>query len=126
VENESLVTPDNEPITEVQPPSREGSNLPVVITLIALLIFFAFQTLQLYNERTNLRSVKANQESAIQEAQKVQAQFKTILGKTTELANQGHAGAKFVVDELQKRGVSVAPPMKPAVPDAKTILPAGK
>jgi hypothetical protein len=33
--------------------------------------------------------------------------------KTAELANQGQAGAKMVMDELQKRGVGVAPEEKP-------------
>ena len=126
MENENLVAPDSESSTETQPPATDGLTLPFVIALLALLVFFGFQTFQLYSDRTSLRSVKANQESAIQEAQKVQAQFKTILGKTTELANQGHPGARFVVEELQKRGVGVAPAMRPVMPDAKPVPPAGK
>ena len=126
MENETLVAPENESITETQPPATEGLNLPLVIALVALLIFFGFQTFQLYSDRNSLRSVKANQESAIQEAQKVQAQFKTILSKTTELANQGHPGARFVVEELQKRGVGVAPAIRPVMPETKPVPPAGK
>jgi hypothetical protein len=126
VENENLVDPDSEPIAETPPPARDALALPLAIALVALLVFFGFQTLQLYSDRTSLRSVKTNQESAIQEAQKVQAQFKTILSKTTELANQGHPGARFVVEELQKRGVGVAPAMPPVMPDVKPVPPAGK
>ena len=85
------------------------SNLPFIITLVALTIYFAFQTLQLSIERNNLGMVKANQDAAIQEAQKVQAQFKTLVTKTGELADQGHAGAKMVMEELQKRGLGAAP-----------------
>ena len=80
-----------------------------MITLAALLLYFAFQTLQLVIERGNLAMVKATQESAIQEAQKIQAQFKTLISKTSELAQQGHAGAKMVMEELQSQGLSVAP-----------------
>ena len=41
----------------------------------------------------------------MQEAQKVQAQFKSLVANTGELAAQGHAGAKMVMEELQKRGL---------------------
>ena len=92
---------------------RPASSLPFILTLTALLIYFAFQTLQLLNERGNLAMVKSNQDGAIQEAQKVQAQFKTLVGKTSELAAQGHAGAKMVMEELLKRGVGAAPPDAP-------------
>src|SRR5574341_589425 len=85
------------------------SNLPFVITLAALLLFFGFQTLSLFTERANLSMVKSSQEGALQEAEKVQSQFKILLTKTSELADQGHAGAKLVMDGLQKQGVGVGP-----------------
>lgn len=83
--------------------------LPFVITLVALFVYFAFNTLQMTVERSNLASIKANQEAAIQEAQKIQVQFKTLIGKTGELAEQGHAGAKMVMEGLQSQGVGFAP-----------------
>ncbi len=87
--------------------------LPFVITLAALLIYFAFNTLQLTVERGNLASIKSSQEAAIQEAQKIQAQFKTLIGKTGELAAQGHAGAKMVMEGLQSQGLGLAPETTP-------------
>jgi hypothetical protein len=92
---------------------KPASSLPFILTLTALVIYFAFQTLQLLNERGNLAMVKSNQDGAIQEAQKVQAQFKTLVGKTSELADQGHAGAKMVMEELLKRGIGSAPQAAP-------------
>ena len=92
---------------------RAYSNLPFILTLAALIIYFGFQTLQLLGERSNMTVVKSNQEAAIQEAQKVQAQFKNLVDKTSELADQGHAGAKMVMEELLKRGVSSAPQAMP-------------
>jgi hypothetical protein len=121
VENESQIVSESDVVDAAAPVESASSNLPLVITLIALLVFFGFQTLQLFSERSNLRLVKGNQEGAIQESQKIQQQFKTILTKTSELANQGHAGAKLVVDELQKRGLEFTPEAKPEKPDAKTM-----
>lgn len=93
--------------------------LPLILTLAALTIYFGFQTLQFLYERNNLVMVKGSQESAIQEAQKIQAQFKTLVSKTGELADKGHAGAKMVMEELLKRGVSSAP-QAPPPPETKT------
>lgn len=88
---------------------RSRSNLPFILTLAALLIYFGFQTLQLLTERGNLGMVKNSQEAAIQEAQKLQSQFKALVGKVGELADQGHAGAKMVMDELFNRGTGSPP-----------------
>lgn len=99
------------------PVAKPPLTLPFILTLAALTIYFVFQTFQLLTERSNLLMVKSSQESAIQEAQKVQAQFKTLVNKTQELANQGHAGAKMVMEELLQRGIGSAP--QPAAPEAK-------
>jgi hypothetical protein len=90
------------------------SNLPFIITLMALLIYFAFQTLQLLVERSNLSMVKSNQDAALQEAQKVQGQFKILITKTNELAEKGHAGARMVMEGLQRQGFGSAPEKPPA------------
>lgn len=112
----------DEAVGALPPAAKPASNLPFILTLTALLIFFGFQTLQLITERSNLAMVKSNQEGAIQEAQKVQAQFKTLVAKTGQLADQGHAGAKMVMEELLKRGVGSPPPA--AAPEAKAPAPA--
>ncbi|HEV8720841.1 MAG TPA: hypothetical protein VGW77_09410 [Candidatus Binatia bacterium] len=93
---------------------RPASNLPFIITLVALLLYFGFQTLQLFVERGNLSMMKSSQDSALQEAQKVQEQFKNLVSKTNQLADQGHAGARMVMEGLQRQGFG-APP----VPESK-------
>lgn len=98
------------------------SNLPFIITLAALLVYFAFQTLQLWVERSNYSMVKSNQDAALQEAQKVQAQFKTLITKTNELAEKGHAGARMVMEGLQRQGLGApmeSEPVKP--PQTKAV-----
>jgi hypothetical protein len=119
-ENEIIVEPDEveDPPVVVTPPS----NLPLIVLLAALTVYFAFQTWQVAVERTNLGLVKANQEAAIQEAQRVQTQFKTLVTKTGQLAAQGHAGAKMVMEELQKRGLGEGP----EAPTPETKMPETK
>ena len=86
--------------------------LPLSLTLAALTIYFGFQTFQLLNERSNLTLVKGSQQAAIQEAQKIQTQFQSLVNKVSELAYKGHAGAKMVMEELLNRGVGSGPETK--------------
>lgn len=90
----------------VSPPVERGSNLPMIILLVALVVWFGFQALQLGMERANLGDASGHQEAAMQESQKLRTQFESLISKTSELANKGHAGAKLVMDELQKRGMA--------------------
>jgi hypothetical protein len=99
-------------VVAVEPLERRGSSLPLVLTIASLLIWFAFQTLQLVVERSNLTAVKANFESAMQESQKMHGQLQALVSKTLELANQGNPAAKSAVLELEKRGI----PLKGAAP----------
>lgn len=113
---------EQEEIVEPLAAERTWSNLPFIITMAALTVYFGFQTVQLISERGNLGQVKSSQEAAIQEAQKVQTQFRNLVTKTGQLADQGHAGAKMVMEELQKQGVGFA--STPAAPETKA--PPGK
>lgn len=108
---------EQEPSQDTDRGEKSGSNLPLIITLAALTLYFGFQTLQSATERSNLTAVKSNQDAAMQEAQKVQAQFKNLVTRTGQLADQGHAGAKMVMEELQKRGIGFAP--EAAAPETK-------
>jgi len=122
---------DGEEPSASQLGQRPISHLPFIITLVALLLFFTFQTFSLLTERSNLGSVKSNQDGALQEAQKVQSQFRLLVSKTGELADQGHAGAKMIMEGLQRQGVGLAPETKepaksePSAP-AKTETKAAK
>lgn len=123
-DDQNLTEAEAEIVEEEAPPAEpeKGRNLPLILTLAALLAWHGFQTVQLLRERSQLSLAKESQDAALQESQKVQAQFQTLITKTSELAAQGHAGAKMVMEELQKRGVGVAPAPQPRTsekPEAK-------
>jgi hypothetical protein len=105
-------------VEQAPPPAPRGQNLPLILALVALLAWHGFQTLQLLRERAQLSIAKESQDAALQESQKVQAQFQTLISKTSDLATKGHAGARMVMEELQKRGLGAVPPPAPA-PEAK-------
>jgi hypothetical protein len=88
---------------------RSSPWLAVALVTIALVAWFAFQTFQLVRERGVLQSVRAAQEPTIGQAQKLRAQLEAISQKTLELAQQGNSGAKQIVEELARRGVTINP-----------------
>jgi hypothetical protein len=123
VENEREIVEEEEAVAEPVPEKSGPSSVALTIAIISLILWFSFQAFQLVRDRSNLRLVKANQETAMQESEKIRVQFQSLMTKIAELANQGHAGAKMVMDELQKRGVGVAPEERPAEkPESKTKI----
>lgn len=116
MENESQTTGkirDND-VAKPDPAERRASSLPLILTVVSLLVWFGFQTVQLVLERSNLSLLKGNLEAAMQESQKVRAQLETLITKTAELANQGNASAKTVVEELEKRGIPIKAATQPS------------
>lgn len=116
MENDSQTTGkirDND-AAKPEPAERRASSLPLILTVVSLLVWFGFQSVQLVLERSNLSLLKGNLEAAMQESQKVRAQLETLITKTAELANQGNASAKTVVEELEKRGIPIKTATQPS------------
>jgi hypothetical protein len=109
VENElpTIEELQDQAVVAVERVEKRGSTLPLILTMASVLIWFAFQTLQLVVERNNLTSLKANFDSAMQESQKMQSQLQSLVSKTAELAQQGNPAAKAAVEELEKRGIPI-------------------
>jgi hypothetical protein len=104
-----------------EPGSRQERPNPwpaVTLVTIAMVAWFAFQTYQLVRERGVLQSVRVTQEPTIEQAKKLRTQLEIISQKLLELAQQGNPGAKQIVEELARRGVTINPnsPAAPAAP----------
>jgi len=83
--------------------------LPVILVVVAHLLWTGFQTLQLSRERAELNRVRAGQELTVQQATNLRAQLDSIARRTLELAQAGNPGAAVIVEELAKRGVTIKP-----------------
>ena len=92
---------------EPEPIEKPASILPLILTMVALFIWFAFQAFQMFVERSSLSALKGNYESAVQESQKMQGQLQSLISKTVELAQQGNPAAKAAVEELEKKGIPI-------------------
>lgn len=83
--------------------------LPLLLLAVAVVIWFAFQASQLYQERANLAGLHSSQEATYQNAQKMRGQLDSLAAGTQKLANTGNRNAKAVVNALQQRGITIKP-----------------
>lgn len=80
---------------------------PLMLLSTALVVWFAFQTVQLVRERGELATITGNQETSVAEAAKVRQALDALASSTKRLADEGNANAQLIVQELQKRGVTI-------------------
>jgi hypothetical protein len=88
----------------------DGMRLPVILVVVALFVLMAFETGQAVHDRGALSDLRRSQEPTVQEAIKLRQQLETLAGKTAQLAAEGDEGAKAVVDQMKRQGVSLNPP----------------
>lgn len=81
--------------------------MPLMLLASALVLWFAFQTVQLTKERTELAAIKANQAAQVDAAAKIRVSLDSLASATQRLANNGNANAQVIVEELRKRGVTI-------------------
>jgi len=92
---------------------RYSPVVPMLLIVLAVLVWLAFQSLQLVLEQRQLTLAQANQESQYQAATKLRKALDGMATATAKLATEGNANARVVVDELRKRGVTIRPNATP-------------
>jgi len=81
--------------------------IPLLLLALVVTGWFAFETTQLLRERESLRTTRAAQEKNVLESTKLRRTVESITRGTLELANNGNAGARLIVDELKRRGITI-------------------
>jgi hypothetical protein len=93
-----------------------GPFLPLLLLGVAAIAWPAFQCYQLVNEKQALATVFGNQAKPFEDSGKLRSSLDGLIRETALLAGKGHAGAKLIVDELARRGVTVSPDAPPGEP----------
>jgi hypothetical protein len=83
--------------------------IPLLLLTIAFFLMVGFQTVQLVRERGNLYDIQLGQETTVQESLKLRQQMESLATKTAQLAEGGNAGAKAIIEELRRLGITVKP-----------------
>ena len=91
------------------PTIRSKLHLPVALLATGFFLMVGFQSFELIREHDNLVAMRASQEPTLQQAAKLRQQLDTLVGKTAQLANEGDAGARSIVDDLRRQGITIQP-----------------
>jgi hypothetical protein len=94
--------------SSISPPG--GWWLPVVIVAASFFVLMAFETGYTIHDRDALAEQQRLQEPAVQEAIKLRQKLEALAGKTAQLAADGDEGAKAVVDQMKRQGITMSPP----------------
>ncbi len=84
--------------------------LPVVIVAVSFFVLMSFETGYAIHDRDALAEQQRLQEPAAQEAIKLRQKLEGLAGKTAQLAAEGDEGAKAVVDQMKRQGITMSPP----------------
>lgn len=87
--------------------------LPALLTALAVVVWFGFQTTQLVKERTQLATLQANQTPTFENAEKMRGQLDAIAAGAQKLADAGNPNAQAIVNALRQRGITINPEAKP-------------
>ena len=101
------------------PPDERGYQpfLPLLLLVFSGVTWFGFQCHQLLREKEALATAFANQTQKFEDSAKLRSAVEGLVRDTTTLASKGNQGAKLVMDELARRGVTFGTtPQGPAAP----------
>ena len=91
-------------------PEPGGWWLPVVIVVVSFFALIAFETGYTIHDRDALAEQRRLQEPAVQEAIKLRQTLEALARKTAQLAADGDEGAKAIVDQMKRQGITMTPP----------------
>ena len=84
--------------------------LPVILVIASFFVLIAFETGYAIHDREALADQRRSQEPTVQEGIKLRQQLEMLAGKTAQLAADGDEGAKNVVDQMKRQGVTLTSP----------------
>jgi hypothetical protein len=88
---------------------QHGIFVPLCLVMVALALWFGFQTFQLVKERDTIKNLRANQTAIYDNAQKMRAQLEAIAAEMAKLAQAGNPHATQMVNALKARGITINP-----------------
>jgi len=92
--------------------------LPVALTAVALLLYLAFQTVELVRDTQSLIAIAHNQDTPLQETGRLKQAVDSLASELSQLAHDGDANAQQVIDEMAKQNIRLQP-AQPTLAPAK-------
>lgn len=93
-----------------------GWLLPIFLITLSFFALMAFETGYAIHDRDGLAEQSRLQEPIVQEAVKLRQKLEALASKTAQLAAEGDEGAKSIVDQMKRQGVTLSAPAGSAAP----------
>ena len=87
-----------------------GLVLPIALVVVSLFVLMAFETAEAIRDRGALSNLRRSQGATVEEGIKLRQQLEALAAGTAKLAADGDEGAKTVVDQMKRQGVTLNPP----------------
>lgn len=94
----------SEPAAAPARAAGHGVFAPALLLALAVIGWSGFQAVQLVRERGNLQTAIGNQETRVEQSQKLRSRFESLATGLARLARTGNANATVLVEELRRRG----------------------
>ena len=83
--------------------------IPALLLALAVVGWFAFQTVQLWREQQQFELMKTSLLPQEQAAAKLRASLDEVATATAKLSASGNSNARVIVDQLRSRGITINP-----------------
>ena len=83
--------------------------VPLLLTILAVASWFAFQCVHLALEKQQLSAAQSALEGQQTNAAKLRTSLDSLATATAKLADEENSNARVIVDELRKRGITINP-----------------
>jgi hypothetical protein len=96
--------------------------VPLLLSTLALLVFFSFQAVQAYGQRQALLATHLAQQQTVDNAGRLRTNLDALAADTQRMADAGNPNAGALVAELRRRGITfnAAAAVAPVAPGAAT------
>ncbi len=96
-----------------------GVELPVTLLAVAFFLMLIFQTVGLVRQSQTLAVITANQDAPIQDTRRLRQATDALAGDVAQLAQDGNANAKEIVDAMARQNINLHPPTVSSPPEAQ-------
>ena len=92
------------------------NSLGLSLLALAMLLQFAFQTVQLVRESQTLATINRSQDLPLQETMRLHDGLDSLANDVYQLAQSGNAAAKQVLADMAKQNIVLRPAQTPGAP----------
>ena len=95
--------------------------MPMLMLAAAVAVWLGFTTMQLIQERDDLRVAGENQQLMVEQSQKLRLKAQELGKELVALSQRGNKTAADIVAQMEKQGIKLAPaaPAEPVAPEVE-------